>query len=878
MTPERWQRIKETVADALERPVGERGDFVTQVCGDDEALLSSVFSLVRADEESDVAEALNDATQVPSTIGDYQVTGILAHGGTSVVYAATRVVGDDNLQLAIKVLPLGFDLAGFAQRFAIERSVLAQLRHPNIARLIDAGQLPDQRPYLVLERIEGLAITKHVLHHKLSLKKRLELFRKVCGAVQHAHQHLVLHRDLKPGNILVDEYGHAKLLDFGVARILDNDDGSRPTRPGMPAAMTPEYAAPEQLRGEAATTASDVYALGILLFELITGRPAHRVGSAGRASIEHILATEIPPPSHALARRGSERRAVARDLDAVVLQAISQDPSERYSSCAELSEDVRRHLAGEVVVARRRSPLYPLVQLARRNKLAMSLTVSAFIILIVMSTALAVSRANAKQSRHEAEAVRTFLTHLLLSGGGYNRAQNVTVLTMLEQGVVAAEQEFIDQPVLKAEVLETLGSSMHYRGSQGPAFEVMKKVYALRQQNLGADHPATAEAAVRLARLYVHDADYDSGLIWAERALSSLRANSAAPARSMGRALNAAGSIHSLRGRWDKAESLHEEALQLRQQAFPPGDAEIAQSLLNLGLAKDARGRYSEAEQLLERSVTIRRANGFVGPLLNGLYLYSATLRRAGHLERAQTHLLEALTVSQEDSGLTERTSLMVESELAEVYFIVGDVAKARMHLSASRVQGTVTRERPVYVLESARQIAAVERGLGRCDDAQTTLLAALDRGRTTRTLSPGMEATLLAGLGAAERVCKKTESAELHYRAAQRLLAETDGLRPDVALEVGLARIGLVLSGPVFEPKACSEAVGWVSAAQALYPDGHWNLAWAHAIVAACQRRRGDCQQAQETLTISESAMQRWPGRWTEISALELASNSHCP
>lgn len=384
MTPDRWRQVKETLADALERSdTHDRASFLVAACGDDTALRQEVESLLDQppDEFENCAQAggLADAGHVAAAnagrrAGAYEMVRELGRGGMGTVWLARRADQQFEKLVAIKLLKRGTDTDEVLRRFHAERRILARLDHPNIARLLDGGTTDDGLPYFVMEYVEGMRLTEFVSDRKLSISGRLRLFVKICKGLEFAHQNLVVHRDLKPGNVLITREGDPKLLDFGIAKLLAHeDDAWEMTRPGRER-LTPGYASPEQVRGEPVTTVSDVYALGALLFEILTGRPAHRFGSSRptQNDILRVVCHEDPIRPSVDALDPSIRRQLRGDLDTIVLRAMSKAPERRYRGAGNLADDLERYLAGRPVSARRDTIGYRTRKFLGRNKAAVA--------------------------------------------------------------------------------------------------------------------------------------------------------------------------------------------------------------------------------------------------------------------------------------------------------------------------------------------------------------------------------------------------------------------------------------------------------------------------------------------------------------------------
>lgn len=449
MTPQRYTQIKSLFQLVLDHPPDQRQQFLEKACGADRELYLEVRNLLAADAAGNdflshpaitpVSKILEDATRdsdqpPPSHIGPYAIQRPLGTGGMGTVYLASRSDQHYSKLVALKVIRRGMEQDRIVQRFRRERQIVASLDHPNIARLLDGGAAEDGRPYFVMEYVEGHPIDTYCDQRKLSTEDRIRLFCTVCAAVHYAHQNLVVHRDLKPGNILVKPDGVTKLLDFGIAKILSPDPAT-PTEHTATSMrlMTPQYASPEQLRGEPVTTVSDVYLLGIILYELLTGHRPYR--SDENITLEHLYAmtaTEPEPPSAALSRltdsptpdgrrhitknpyivsstRESSPQTLQRklrgELDAIVLKALRRNPADRYQSAAQLADDLRHYLAGEAVSAVPENPLYRLRLYLARNR-TIAATIAAALSLVLLFAFLAAWQARTARLQRDLAARR----------------------------------------------------------------------------------------------------------------------------------------------------------------------------------------------------------------------------------------------------------------------------------------------------------------------------------------------------------------------------------------------------------------------------------------------------------------------------------------
>ncbi|HEX7836448.1 MAG TPA: protein kinase [Kofleriaceae bacterium] len=422
MDAERWRRLEALFDRALELPEAERSGFLDEACAGDPELHGELKALlanaptagaslrkVVAAEVQSLAKAAVTA-QVGRRIGRFRLLELLGEGGMGAVYLAERDNAQFSQRAAIKILSRAVGSPEAIARFRDERQILAALEHPHIVRLLDGGSTDDGQPYLVMEHIEGTAITRYADRHQLSVRARIELVRQVCAALQYAHQNLVVHRDIKPSNILVDAGGAPKILDFGIAKLLApvaSFEREARTRTGF-AMFTPEYASPEQARGEAVSTATDVYSVGAVLYELVTGQPAHR---ATDNSLEILrLICEVDPPRPSAIGPSERRRELAGDLDNIILKALHKEPARRYASMEQLANDLGCWLDGLPVTARTATLGYRARKFVRRNK---GVVVATALVAATLIGATVVSLRQAHRADEQAEAAEAARTEAL---------------------------------------------------------------------------------------------------------------------------------------------------------------------------------------------------------------------------------------------------------------------------------------------------------------------------------------------------------------------------------------------------------------------------------------------------------------------------------
>jgi serine/threonine-protein kinase len=488
MDRERWNRLSSVFITARDRPSGERSAFLAEVCGDDLSLLREVEGMLAADavgSELRLERGVLGNLPAGTRVGAYLIHSLVAEGGMGEVYRAERVDGSYRQTVAIKVLRPGYRTAEAVRRFRLERQVLARLEHPDIAAILDGGTTRDGRPYLVLQFVDGVPITDFCRGRPID--ERLRLLSRVARVVQFAHGRLIVHRDLKPSNILVQPDGSPRLLDFGIAKLLDPgaDEGLQPATRPETRLLTPEHAAPEQLRGEPVSTATDVYALGVLLYSLLCGRRPFPTRGRQLSELEASILEDNPAPPSAMLTDPAERRTVTRDLDRIALMALRKEPDRRYASAGDFAEDLDRYLAGKPVSAERDTWAYRAGKFISRNRLWVTLAgMSAVILLLALASTIwqgrqaARERDRAEQERAAAEDVLTMLTDLFRSAnpkvvpGG----DTVRVTALLDEAERRVE-ELKAHPDRQARLLRVLGNVRLARGQYPRGITLLRRAW-----------------------------------------------------------------------------------------------------------------------------------------------------------------------------------------------------------------------------------------------------------------------------------------------------------------------------------------------------------------------------------------------------------------
>ena len=853
-TAARWRALRDLLERALEAAPDQRRRLLEELGREDPARAAELAELLRADAVDDSPLDAGAASRLaavggggadPATaaepplagrqLGAWRLGALLGQGGMGAVYAARRCDGAFEQEAAVKVLRAGADTPELRARFRQERQLLAALDHPAIARLLDGGLSEDGTLWFALERVEsGLPITRWADEHALALATRIDLFLEVCDAVDAAHRRLIVHRDLKPSNILVTPDGRPKLLDFGIAKLLDREDAAA-TRTGAQL-LTPQYAAPEQILGEPPTTAVDVYALGVVLYELVTGALPHLRTTSSPVALARELARETvtAPSRRAAAGTPRARRGAARisgDLDAIVLKALRAEPEARYRSVAELAADLRNERAGLPVAARGGARGYRVRRFVVRHRLAVAAAAAVVVALVAgLAGTLAQARiAHAERDRALAEAekarqVAGFMTRLFQQADpARTRGASLTAREVLEAGARAIATELGDQPEIQATLLLAIGSVERDLGGYEEARPLLERALELRERRFGGDALETAEALHELGGLDRYLDRLAVGTQRLERALAIRQSRLGREHLDVARTHAQLGILNRFAGDGDGAREHFVTALAIADRLGAGGD-ETARWLNNLGLVEADRGERVAAERAYRRSLALMEASaGAENPLL------ALPLDNLGMLLRGEERFDEALPLLERARDLVARTWGEDHAQFGTALTSLGAV-----YLGLERFPEALPLfERGAAVYSRAlgpehRWVAWPLTGAGDCRLAlgePRAALALFERAAAIRAAALGPDhpelAQSLGRIGLAESALGRHEHAEASHRAALAMLRRTTEAGSTVLAEqiVDLAasleqRGG---SGDARDLYIEAEAIF-----RAAYPDGH--------------------------------------------------------
>ncbi len=817
--PERWQRIDDLFAAALEQPSEVRDTFVRQASDGDHALYQEVTSLLHAaiaaesafgDRASTFAQPLlrvmpsdsddgGDRIDEGTTFGTYRIVREIARGGMGAVYLAERADANFRKQVAIKVVKRGVDTDEVLQRFRAERQILASFDHPNIARLIDGGVGPDGRPYLVMDYVAGRPITSYCDEHRLGVEQRLALFETVCEAVQYAHQRLVVHRDVKPSNVLVTERGTVSLLDFGIAKVLDDQpDADTPrTRTGV-LVLTPEYAAPEQILGAPVTASTDVYSLGVLLFELLVGvRPLRLRGRSVQELSDAITKAEPLHPSAAVLREHEQpsatgappvtpaiiaanrsttpdrlHRRLRGDLETIVLKSLAKEPERRYQSAEQLLEDLRRHRDGRPVRARPDTARYRAGKFVRRHRFGVVAS-ALFLLLVGASMAmLVVEQARTARERDRAErelaranVVTEFLTDMFSAADpAMARGRELTAREILDAGAARVEEYMADQPETGAMLLHVIGAVYGTLGHSSQAKALASRALQIRLELHGPDHIAVAESQNRLGNVLMDDGEYDEAEPLFRASLATRRRILGERHGDVTQSLVNLGLLLTYRGAYDEAEPFIRQALEADRTLYGDVSAEVATDLNNLAVLLYHKGNYAGAEEALAEALAVRReVYGDPHPrVANTLNNLAAVVQRRGKLGEAEALHRQSVAMTRQLHGDDHPDVASSMSNLASVLNERGKQEEAEPLLRRALNIGLAAHGDHPTVADALGNLGTTLRDLGRLDEAERAFSEALRINRATRADEhPRIGLTLyhLGGVALARGDCRAASS-----------------------------------------------------------------------------------------------------------------------
>jgi serine/threonine-protein kinase len=591
----------------------EREGFVRDRAGDDAALADEVLSLLEAhDGPGPIGRLADPMPGAPDrTVGQYRLVELLGIGGMGAVYLAERRGEDFTQRVALKLIRAGFIDPRLEARLLEERRILARLEHPGIARFIDGGTTGSGQSYIAMEYVPGTSLLRYCTERHAPLPSRLALFLRVCEAVQFAHQRLVVHGDLKPDNIFVTEEGRTKLLDFGIAELAEPRE-SRSSERTVPW-LTPAYASPEQILGHRLTPTDDVYALGVILHELLAGVRPYETDGLSPAELQKVICEVVPPPASRVAQSVRDRRFLQGDLDLIISTALAKDTDHRYPSVQHLADDLQRYLERRPILARKASPSYRIGKFVDRHRVSV-VAASLVTVSLVSATVVSVTQARqAEQARQRAvtalnrsESVSSFLISLFQSSDPMQLSEDTLVARAVLTRGLARVDELAGQPEVQARLLDALGNVLVSLDELEQGRTLLERALALRREVLGNGHPevlATLRSLTRARRFMGH---FPEALAHAEEALRLQRA-AGAPADSIAVSLGEVAFMLPYVGRTFETDSLYREVVSLMRREHGENDPRVAAALLRVGSSQRRIGLYAAAESSYKQAHVINQ-------------------------------------------------------------------------------------------------------------------------------------------------------------------------------------------------------------------------------------------------------------------------------
>lgn len=810
MTPERLKRIEQIYAAVLDAPEPDRISVLASQCAGDAALRSEVESLLFhagrmagflatpvMGSEFTLASAFERSSGddlIGQTIGTYAVLSRVASGGMGSVYKAARIGADFEQVVALKVVKRGMDSEEILRRFRRERQTLASLSHPNIARLFDGGITPDGRPYIAMEFVEGTPLDAYCREHRLSLRSRLGLFEKVCSAVAAAHRSLIVHRDLKPANILVTPHGEPKLLDFGIAAVLTPAGTTALTAP-TERRLTPDYASPEQVQGGPIGTASDVYSLGAILYELLTGARAHVFAGHSSVEIERVIRDLVPPaPSLRVVSKqddhanvaetspGKLSRQLAGDLDTIVMTALRKEPERRYSGVELLALDIRSYLEDRPIAARPDTLSYRAVKFFRRN----TATCVAGIIVagVLLGSTIAVwrqaqiakrERDAAFVARDQSEEVVAFFEQMLAAADPKGMGRNATIKAVVDQTALGLLAQFGDRPVVLARLRSAIGRTYMALGLLDEASRELEGARAIRDRELPADHHDRIESLKELSELRFAQHRLNEAESLARETLARHREQRGESNNDTAEAWNNLGAILRARGNLDEAEQSLARAIEIYRTALRPPLA-LSDALNNLAGVWIVRGELARAESLLDEARSLREH-----ALDRGHFLRAQSLHNLGQIavllnkiDVGRGLLTEAISEYGPEDSAPLIPFAHAHADLANVLGMLDQISECVAHFeTAVRLFSERLGPDSPEALETNVDLAEAKRRYGHVEEACQILEGVVARCDVAGRTRDGARARAYYGLSLAWKDLGDAAKADHFQQAAERLESE---------------------------------------------------------------------------------------------------------
>jgi len=824
-----------------------------------------------ADEATTAKSSASPTHVLPDHIGPYKVLDFLGEGGMGAVYLAEQEQ-PMRRKVALKVIKLGMDTKEVIARFESERQALAMMNHPNIAQVHDAGTTERGAPYFVMEYVPGVPIADYCDRHRLSTRERLEIFIPVCRAIQHAHQKGIIHRDVKPSNILValqDGKPVPKIIDFGIAKATNQRLTEKTvfTQQGY-LIGTPDYMSPEQaeMTGLDVDTTTDIYSLGVLLYELLVGALPFDPKALRRAGFDEIrrIIREVEPPKPTtrlsglgqLAKAIAERRhtdvvSLAKelrgDIDWIALKAMEKDRTRRYASSSELAADIERHLRNEPVIACPPTSLYRVRKFVRRHRMGVGVAAAAVVVLIAFAATMVVQAQRIARQRDRAERVSAFLVSLFeASDPDRSKGDRLTARELLDTGVARLGRELANEPETRAALLHTMGRVYFQLGRDDAAERALEQALLFRRTLSGRERLDLAETLNELGRIYFRKGDYVRAEADFREVLDIRRRVLGADHPDVGKSLHNMAALASQRGQLAEAEALYKQALSLMKKADDP--AESGFCLMNLsglysrqGKLNDALDTAHEAFDLLRSSLGVEHSW-----TLTAMNNYAHDLYDLGEYAQAEQLQREVLATRRKLLGDSHFEVGVAYYNLGNTLDEQGRFAEAEQALRESlAIKRRALPDPHVQTAWSLNDLAMVLTDQRRCADAEPLYREALAMFRQVKDSDPASAASSLHGLGDVYACRGQISEAEKHYRAALELRTKTLGAAHASVADTEAA-LGRLLTGRGAYEEGDRLLRNALEIRRKSLPSTHWRIGYTQALLGRClaaQRRFTDAE-----------------------------------
>lgn len=789
--PERWQRLQPLLDHAFDLAPSERSSWLSSLRETSGDLVDEVEEILAQERSADEAGFLLDRADVTSNvtlvgmrIGAYTVESAIGQGGMGSVWLGRRTDGRFEGKAAIKILSLSLLTPAGEARFRREGSVLARLSHPGIAKLLDAGVSPTGQPYLVLELVDGTAIDRYANDRSLGRDERLGLFLQVLRAVGHAHANLIVHRDLKPSNILVTSDGVVKLLDFGIARLLDASEEGVTADGGR--ALTPAFAAPEQVRGGEVTTATDVYALGVLLYLMLSGRHPTAEAADEHDGLLRALFERIPSPLG------------LGDLDSILAKALRKEATERYQTVAAFADDIERFLRGDPVSARPDSVAYRTRRFVTRHWGAVAAVAAGMLVIAAGGLRERTLRARAEREAEKTEAVKSYLLSVFDVNDPFARDDDdpsqLTARKLLDRGAARIDSIGAGRPEIQAELRQALGHIYVDLGLYETSLPLLRRALAQRKQLVGPRHPTVASAMNELGVALVGLSRYAEADTLLREALAQRRELLGDHALETAASLENLADLRQETGEYAASESLFIAALRIEREHAAPADTLIGQALPNLGVLYYREGKYVQADSV-DREV-LRLQTKSLGPnhpnTAATMHNIAQIQQMMGHQLAAESLYRKSLAAKRASLGNLHPSTTVNISNLAKLLGAMDkfDEADSLAH-EALALDRQLFKPPHVYLSEDLVTLGALERREGKLDSSRVHVEQAVAMQRTLYGDRHERVGFSLNRLGGLQTLFGNADSAVALFRRATTVVDEalTPQHRDAIVVSTNFAR-----------------------------------------------------------------------------------------